>query len=95
MNSLVYIFIQIGFVSIVVDVGKSQLLLVIKCNLCTSLVGVIMRNPELYGDIFLAPTRRNQQFGKSTKAKNNKYYKRSTKDDLVVRATLEAITRMG
>lgn len=37
---------------------------------------------------------RNEQFGKSTKTKN-KYYKRSTKDDLVLRATLEAITRMG
>ncbi|CAM0950736.1 unnamed protein product [Alopecurus aequalis] len=37
---------------------------------------------------------RKEQFGKSTKAKN-KYYKMSTKDDLVLRATLEAITRMG
>ncbi|CAM0950737.1 unnamed protein product [Alopecurus aequalis] len=37
---------------------------------------------------------RKEQFAKSTKAQN-KYYKRSTKDDLVLRATLEAITRMG
>jgi hypothetical protein len=51
-------------------------------------------NQELSGDIFVSPSCRNEQFGKSTKAKS-KYYKRSTKDDLVVRATLEAITRMG
>jgi hypothetical protein len=49
---------------------------------------------ELYSDNFLSPTFRYEQFGKSTKAEN-KYYKRSTKDGLVLRATLEAITRMG
>ncbi|KQJ86593.1 hypothetical protein BRADI_4g06536v3 [Brachypodium distachyon] len=37
---------------------------------------------------------RKEQFGKSTKARN-KYYKNSTKDDLVLRVTLESITRIG
>ncbi|KAF7046362.1 hypothetical protein CFC21_055392 [Triticum aestivum] len=37
---------------------------------------------------------RKEQLGKSTKA-TNKYYKNSSKDDLVLRATLDSITRMG
>nr|BAX25592.1 cold-induced small protein [Hordeum vulgare] len=37
---------------------------------------------------------RMEQLGKSTKAMN-KYYKSSSKDDLVLRATLDSITRMG
>ncbi|KAM3389102.1 hypothetical protein ACQJBY_011329 [Aegilops geniculata] len=37
---------------------------------------------------------RNEQFSKPTKAMN-KYQKRSSKDDLVMRASLESITRIG
>ncbi|KQJ86592.1 hypothetical protein BRADI_4g06533v3 [Brachypodium distachyon] len=37
---------------------------------------------------------RKEQLGKSTKSAN-KYYKNSSKDDLVLRATLESITRLG
>ncbi|KAF7062080.1 hypothetical protein CFC21_068721 [Triticum aestivum] len=37
---------------------------------------------------------RKEQSGKPTKA-TNKYYKNSSKDDLVLRATLDSITRIG
>ncbi|KAI5011389.1 hypothetical protein ZWY2020_013526 [Hordeum vulgare] len=56
-----------------------------------------IRQPEAeYVRLMAAPggKNRNEQTGKSTKAMT-KYYKRSSKDDLVMRATLESITRIG
>jgi hypothetical protein len=42
----------------------------------------------------MSSTCRKEQLGKPTKA-TNKYYKKSSKDDIVLRATLESITRFG
>ena len=56
--------------------------------LCVSFV------PNIVPKLSMSSTCRKEQFGKSTKA-TNKYYKNKSKDDLVLRATLESITRFG
>ncbi|EMS54756.1 hypothetical protein TRIUR3_14382 [Triticum urartu] len=49
---------------------------------------------QVQGVVATSGSNRKEQLSKSTKA-TNKYYKNSSKDDLVLRATLDSITRMG